>query len=122
MSIMTFDDGSTLDTDLAGTAGAATQSPPGYLLTDYSANFQPSNASPGAKSWSDVLAYGFGRLVDYKVASIQAQNVAPQLAAQNIGPTPVGPGAVGGVSMGTVLILGAVGLALVLALGGNGKG
>lgn len=115
MALMTFDDGSTLDTAAAGSAGAATQAPPGYMLTDYASNFSPSNASPGATNWADVLQYGFGRLVDYKVASIQAQNTAPQYAQPVVAPTPWS----GGVSGSTLLIIGAVGLALALAFGGD---
>lgn len=110
MATMYFDDGSSIDTATA----AATQSPPGYLLSDYSANFMPSNASPGATNWAQVLQYGFGRLVDYKTASLQAQNTPPQYSAQATPPTP--DFAAGGVSGSTLLILGAVALAAVLLL------
>ncbi len=108
MAVMTFDDGSTIDTETL----AATNSPPGYLLSDYSNNFAPSNASPGAKSWADVLAYGFGRIVDYKVASIQAQNTPPQYAQQRNPATPGAPAS--GMGLGTVFIIGAAVVAVVL--------
>lgn len=80
MSTMTFDDGSTITDDGAGNT-SSTQSPAGYLLTDYSSNFSPANASPGATNWTDVLKYGFGRVVDYKTASLQSANTPPQYAA-----------------------------------------
>ena len=74
MGLQTFDDGSTYDSD----TGQATQSPPGALLSDYASNFSPSNLSPGATNMADVLKYGFGRIIDYKTASLAAQNATPQ--------------------------------------------
>lgn len=111
MALQTFDDGSTYDSD----TGVATNSPPGYLISDYSSNFAPANAAPGAKNWADVLAYGFGRIVDYKVASINAQNTPPQYGQQVTPATPTLTS--GGISMTTVLLLTAavVGVALVFS-------
>lgn len=111
MAVMTFDDGSTLDTG----SGQSTDAPAGMLISDYGSNFSPGNLSPGATSMLDVMRYGFGRVVDYKVASLQAQNANPQYAAG-----PVGQVAQTQVSIGTLaLIAGALALGFVLL---NSKG
>ncbi|HEY0877148.1 MAG TPA: hypothetical protein VGE10_01725 [Zeimonas sp.] len=47
----------------------------GWTPSDaYSSEFDASNANPAADSWSDILKYGFGRAVDYGIASLQLQN------------------------------------------------
>ena len=69
----TYDDGSTITVGDDGTT-SATESPTGYLASDYYKNFQPANISPGASSWADVLKYGIGRIADYKTATLSPQN------------------------------------------------
>ncbi|TAH10518.1 MAG: hypothetical protein EAZ11_12295 [Curvibacter sp.] len=53
------------------------RNPPVVIETNYADNFAPGNLAGGATSMLDVLKYGFGRVVDYKTASLQAQNVPP---------------------------------------------
>lgn len=113
MSTYTYDDGSTIDTD----TGAATSAPAGMLLTDYASNFAPGNLTPGATNWLDVLKYGFGRVADYKTASLQAQNPQPAYAAPV---APVQPSAVfGGKSLGSLLLVGGGIVAAILLLTGG---
>ncbi len=106
MSTVTYDDGSTIDT----VTGDSTQSPPGYLLSDYSSNFAPSNLASGASSMMDVLKYGFGRIVDYKTASLNAQNTPPQYGTQQVAVNPP----TGQVGMGTILLI--IGTVLAVAV------
>ena len=104
-----FDDGSTYD----GDTGQATQSPPGALITDYYRNFEPGNASSGATTWADVLKYGFGRVVDYKTASLAPANATPNYAP----PGRVNQPQADTFSGSGLLIVGALILAFVLASG-----
>lgn len=80
MTTVTYDDGSTLSYDDTGVTGS-TQSPPGYLVSDYGSNISPGNSASGASTWADVLKFGFGRVVDYKTASLQSANTPPVYAA-----------------------------------------
>lgn len=108
MGMQYFDDGSSYDSD----TGQATQAPPGALLSDYASNFSPSNLSPGATNFADVLKYGFGRIIDYKTASLASQNATPQYSKTESALINQP-----GVSTSTVLILAAAALGLVLLFG-----
>lgn len=117
MATYTYDDGSTITDDGAGNT-TSTQSPQGYLVSDYGSNFNWGNLSQGATSALDVLKYGFGRVVDYKTASLQAANRAPQYA-----PPPVygsGPGLQ--LNGNTILLIGGALLLFVIMSGGAGSG
>lgn len=45
--------------------------------------WDPASSNPAAKSWADVLAGGFSRLVDAKTRPPQLNNTAPVLARPN---------------------------------------
>ncbi len=115
MAGYTYDDGSTISYDTSNGAVSSTQSPPGYLISDYASNFSPGNLSAGASSVMDVLKYGFGRVVDYTTASIQAANTPPTYA-----PLPVYAGQPLSLNGGTLLLIGGVVL-LVMLMGGDGN-
>src|SRR2546421_128315 len=63
----------------------------GYVSTVSSDNavnspvdgWDPSQVTPGAKSWTDVLTMGVSRLVDAQTRTPQSANVAPVLARPN---------------------------------------
>ncbi len=104
----TFDDGSTIDYD----TGQSTPAPAGMLLSDYSSNIIPGNATSGASSWADVLKYGFGRVVDYKIATLTPQNTQPTYAPQNLAYQ--GQGNSLGINPQTIMLAGAVFLGVAL--------
>ena len=79
-----FDDGSTYTWNEDYSKTSATDAPAGNLISQYSSNITPGNVSAGASSWSDVLKFGIGRIADYKVATLQAQNMQPQYAPQTL--------------------------------------
>lgn len=95
------------------------RNPPVVIQTNYADNFAPENLSPGATSMLDVLKYGFGRVVDYKTASMQAQNNNPQFmgGAQS----PVLVSVPQKINTTTLLMIGAAVLGFVLLTSGGGK-
>lgn len=92
--------------------------PPVVIQTNYGDNFSPGNLTQGATSFLDVLKYGFGRVVDYQTASLQAANTQPQYQQQQPKPLATVPASM---STGTVIMIGAAVLAFIL-LTGDKKG
>ncbi len=117
MATTYFDDGSSITYD--DNSVSSTPAPAGMMLSDYSSNFNPGNLSGGASSMLDVLKYGFGRVVDYKTASMQAANTAANYAQpQNFVSVPSSMQ----MNTGTLLLLGGAVLLFVVLSGGGKKG
>lgn len=93
--------------------------PPVVIQTNYADNFSPENLSGGATSMLDVLKYGFGRVVDYKTASLQAQNAAPMY--NNGAQSPVLVSVPQKINTTTLLLIGAGVLGFLLLTSGGGK-
>ena len=98
-STYTYDDGSTITMD--GNTVSSTPTPQGWATTDYSANITPEAAGSG--SWTDVLKYGFGRVIDYATVKQSPQNTPAQYANRS-GATVYPAGTVMGLPMGTLLL------------------
>lgn len=80
---------------------------------DLSGQFDPSGITPGAQSWTDIFKYGIGRLADYKIASLQAQQQGAQVAPTQspiAGQTGSLAQSAQGASMNGMLLLAVIGL------------
>lgn len=91
------------------------------FTTSYGSAFTPSEVTPGATSWLDVVKYGIGRVADYKVGTLAVQSKAQELAVQDraqqqitgsVADRQVAAGGLGGLSLGTLLLIGAAFLLL----------
>lgn len=83
MTILTFDDGSTLDTEWAGTSQGSTVATNGSPLDFRETMFNAAGSIPsaGAPSWADMMkgfvAYGVPRLIDNAINTNAQSQIPP---------------------------------------------
>lgn len=122
MTILTFDDGSTLDTEWAGTSQGSTVATNGSPLDFRETIFNAAggSATAGAPSWSDMMkgfvAYGVPRLIDNAINTNAQSNIPP---SQYIGGRVLTPRAAAQQQAqgGNLLLLVAAGIGAVMLAG-----